>query len=84
LESAATLFQNAKSTVQGASTKTLTSFEKATSQVTKALNKGGTDIANSLSNAARFDTSGQLSQALHAEPSCEFLSETSSTTTTSG
>jgi hypothetical protein len=73
LVSASTLFQSAKTKAQQAPTKSLKSFESVISQVTSALNKGGTNIAKSFASISKLDTSGQLAQSLQNEPSCAFL-----------
>jgi hypothetical protein len=83
LQSAAALFQSAKAKAQTASTKNLASFEKVTTQVTSALNKGGDAIDKSFSKIETLDTNGTLGAAIEADPSCAFLTSGSTTTTTS-
>jgi hypothetical protein len=84
MQNASKLFQAAKTKVQKASTSSLTKFNAVTSSVSSALNKGGDAIEKSFTDTASLDTKGELADALQNEPSCAFLAEGSTSTTTPG
>ena len=86
-QNARALFASAKTQAEHLPTKTLSGFENGTKKVSAALNKGAQGLSAKFGNIRQLDTSGKLSTALHAEPTCAFLQGSSqqsqNTTTTS-